>query len=1150
MADQGSNRYEYDAALSYAGDDRRIAVRLAKHLMSRGVKVFYDRDRLADLWGKKQSAFEGIFGPRSRFVIPLISRHYAKGDWPRLEFQAARREERNRKDVFILPIRLDNTLLLGLREDQIYLRLGEVSVREIAEVFARKCGKQAAKQPKINSTAPARTLSLLSQTTRQSLGLLATSHGLTRVENIRGLFPKIDWRSECSRLAKAGLIDQSRAGVRVPPRVRRFFEGEPDWSDFNDQWIAALTPIKEYPDIAPFLALHYYLVGRHEDCVNTLADVAEGQSLGSWNDVYLVVLAGLAGSRKVSGMSAEVRCRLYNSTGICLCNVGQFDQASKWFSKLQVESRLSGSGNWRGQSHLNIGIVCFSQGKREEAIQHFRQAIQCGRETGDDQLIARAEGDLAPVIAEQSPREALDLLEDSIARKRKIGDTAGLAVACGQMGQVMALHQHADTALEHLKEAKDLAAKLGDDHTLTLTLQNIGSVHFHAGRLKRALSYYRRARQLAASRGYLGTQLLTAICEGRAYCEMRLFGKAAQVFRAALALSVRAKDPRSEISGLHSLGVLSMLRGRPSDGRAYFQSALRKARALKDPEWIIRCHTDQSRKVVDGGFSGFDLGRLRRAARTEEGLGNWSAAGRLWETQMDASIECAAEPASIDRAGTLSVRCLEKSGSSVQDILQVLTKLYARLWEIREHSRALEILSEIEALALDAHRTEDEVRAVDQRGVCLQELGKYGEALGLHRRSARMARDLPNKEQLARSLNNLGEALRKLAKHDQAIRAFQEAEEIALTLGDTESALSAAGNRALAYLGKGRVAEARPLLRKCRDTARRSRRWGKYTLAEARLAELAWNEGRLNRAKRGFERAISEAKRHDELGVLPRIVLSYSRLLLSLDNPRAALRELRRYENVLPNEPDSYIFHYTLGELHKATGDEPASERHFRSAKSLARAAQDGDYMAMCSAALAEIHEERREYAAAEDELRTALSHEPEPEGQALLLAQLLRVQLSSGSRRKACATFNRVRQTASDLKLQKLLVEVHAMIGRHEWERGGAGRLEGMRAYAAALLHSLDIDLQSYSKIVADIVYVLVHRGQQPAPGNDQMTVLLTQLRDWVSKEATSEPRCLQLISWPFVLAMRLLPLVGRPREFTAQFRRLWNAREGLLLL
>jgi hypothetical protein len=108
MTSQGASRYEYDAALSFAGADRKAAEQLARNLKSRGFKVFYDRDHLASLWGKRQSDFENIYGPKSRFVIPFVSKHYVGKDWTRLEFDSAKREARRRSGEFILPIRVDD----------------------------------------------------------------------------------------------------------------------------------------------------------------------------------------------------------------------------------------------------------------------------------------------------------------------------------------------------------------------------------------------------------------------------------------------------------------------------------------------------------------------------------------------------------------------------------------------------------------------------------------------------------------------------------------------------------------------------------------------------------------------------------------------------------------------------------------------------------------------------------------------------------------------------------------------------------------------------------------------------------------------------------------------------------------------------------
>jgi len=47
-----NNSYEYDVALSFAGEDRAYVEEVANSLNNRGVKVFYDLFEEANLWGK------------------------------------------------------------------------------------------------------------------------------------------------------------------------------------------------------------------------------------------------------------------------------------------------------------------------------------------------------------------------------------------------------------------------------------------------------------------------------------------------------------------------------------------------------------------------------------------------------------------------------------------------------------------------------------------------------------------------------------------------------------------------------------------------------------------------------------------------------------------------------------------------------------------------------------------------------------------------------------------------------------------------------------------------------------------------------------------------------------------------------------------
>lgn len=131
--------YEYDVALSFAGEDREVVDEIAMELKSNDISVFYDEFQKANLWGKKLSHyFKEMFGTKTRFVIVFISEHYASKDWTDVEFSIARQEAKTRKREFILPIRIDNTNIVGLHNDVGYLDLNKETVKSIVETISEK----------------------------------------------------------------------------------------------------------------------------------------------------------------------------------------------------------------------------------------------------------------------------------------------------------------------------------------------------------------------------------------------------------------------------------------------------------------------------------------------------------------------------------------------------------------------------------------------------------------------------------------------------------------------------------------------------------------------------------------------------------------------------------------------------------------------------------------------------------------------------------------------------------------------------------------------------------------------------------------------------------------------------------------------------
>lgn len=125
---------EFDIAISFAGEDRASAESLASALKSRGLRVFYDRDQQANLWGKDlYQHLADIYANKARFCVVLVSRHYVEKDWTRHELASAQGRAFKQRAEYILPVRIDDTALPGLPPTAGYLDLRRMSIDNVAD---------------------------------------------------------------------------------------------------------------------------------------------------------------------------------------------------------------------------------------------------------------------------------------------------------------------------------------------------------------------------------------------------------------------------------------------------------------------------------------------------------------------------------------------------------------------------------------------------------------------------------------------------------------------------------------------------------------------------------------------------------------------------------------------------------------------------------------------------------------------------------------------------------------------------------------------------------------------------------------------------------------------------------------------------------
>jgi hypothetical protein len=145
----GSGEYKYDVALSFAGENRPIVEQLAVLLEAKGLSVFYDNFKKSDLWGRDlYQHLDDVYSKQARFCVMFLSEAYARKAWTNHELKSAQaRAFLQKNEAYILPVRLDDTEIPGIRPTMGYLDLRTDSIEDVAEAALEKIAAAKSASP-------------------------------------------------------------------------------------------------------------------------------------------------------------------------------------------------------------------------------------------------------------------------------------------------------------------------------------------------------------------------------------------------------------------------------------------------------------------------------------------------------------------------------------------------------------------------------------------------------------------------------------------------------------------------------------------------------------------------------------------------------------------------------------------------------------------------------------------------------------------------------------------------------------------------------------------------------------------------------------------------------------------------------------------
>lgn len=134
-------KYDYEVALSFAGEDREYVEKVAKFLAADGISVFYDKFENVGLWGKNLfDHLADLYANRSKYVVIFASKHYLGKAWPSHERKSAQARAFEQTAEYILPARFDETKIPGLHPTVGYIDLTKTTPREFADLIEKKLG--------------------------------------------------------------------------------------------------------------------------------------------------------------------------------------------------------------------------------------------------------------------------------------------------------------------------------------------------------------------------------------------------------------------------------------------------------------------------------------------------------------------------------------------------------------------------------------------------------------------------------------------------------------------------------------------------------------------------------------------------------------------------------------------------------------------------------------------------------------------------------------------------------------------------------------------------------------------------------------------------------------------------------------------------
>jgi tetratricopeptide (TPR) repeat protein len=262
--------------------------------------------------------------------------------------------------------------------------------------------------------------------------------------------------------------------------------------------------------------------------------------------------------------------------------LGDTESARSHYEKALSDCPLSDERE-RSATLSNLGILEAHQGDMERALQLWQQSLEIKERIGDVKGKAATLHEMAGVVAQQGDMErALQLWQQSSEIKERIGDVQGKAATLDAMAGVVAQQGDTERALQLWQQSLEIEERIGDVQGKGATLSNMAGVIAQQGDIERALQLWQQSLEIKERIGDVKGKAATLSEMAAVIAQQGDTGRALQLWQQSLEIKEHIGDVKGKAVTLSNMARVIAQQGDVERALQLWQQSLELKERIGD----------------------------------------------------------------------------------------------------------------------------------------------------------------------------------------------------------------------------------------------------------------------------------------------------------------------------------------------------------------------------------------------------------------------------------------------------------------------------------------------------------------------------------------------------------------------------------------